>query len=187
MKPIPCRICRKTFTPTQSGRFYCSRECYYESKRGPRKENVQYRMVTVKGHPIAPPGGVLPVARVVLYDKLGPGPHPCHWCSNPVQWRPEDRYAKDALMADHLDWNATNDAPENLVPSCNACNGHRRSSGGSQLIEDGELWVRRGRTRTRAVQRNCEYCGGHFLTIPAEIRNGKGRFCSRSCARRTPR
>ena len=32
------------------------------------------------------------------------------------------------------------------------------------------------------VQRKCLQCGANFETVPAEIRKGGGKFCSRSCA-----
>lgn len=144
-------------------------------------------MRSAKGHPLAPPSGLVAVARLVLWDKIGPGAHACHWCGKQVRWTPGDPYAADALIADHLDWDATNDAPENLVPSCNPCNGHRRKSGNAGIINPDESTVMRTGGRTRAIQRACETCGATFLTIPAEVRKGKGRFCSRSCARRAPR
>lgn len=187
MEPIECRTCNKPFTPSQAGRPFCSRPCYYESRRGPRKKDVAYRMQTAKGHPIAPKGGVVSAARIALYDKIGGGPHPCNWCATPVNWRPGNPYAKDALIADHLDWNPANDDPQNLVPSCNPCNGHRRKNGGSRPIQEGELTINWGGSRTRAVKRFCNLCGAEFLTVPAEVNIGKGRYCSRSCARSNPR
>lgn len=61
----------------------------------------------------------------MLYEKIGPGVHPCHWCGQPVAWilrtRTEDGRASD-LMADHLDANCRNNLPENLVPACTFCN-----------------------------------------------------------------
>ena len=34
----------------------------------------------------------------------------------------------------------------------------------------------------KKVERNCLWCGKAFLAYPSEIRNGGGKFCSRSCA-----
>lgn len=144
-------------------------------------------MRTAKSHPVAPPSGVAPIARIVLWDKIGPGPHACHWCGGEVQWTTAGPYAPAALLADHLDWDPTNDVPENLVPSCNPCNAHRRKNGQARIIKDGELKTLWGGCVTRAVERHCETCGSRFLTIPAEVKKGKGRFCCRSCARRAPR
>lgn len=145
-------------------------------------------MVKAKGHPIAPPSGTVAISRLTLYDKIGPGPHPCHWCERPVDWMPGASVGEDgSLLADHLDWDPTNDDPANLVPTCNPCNSHRRSSGASRRIEDEEHWVMWSGSRTRAVQRSCEYCGDDFLTPHHQVKIGRGRFCSRSCARRKPR
>lgn len=185
MEPRPCKQCGAIFTPTQNGRPYCSRPCYWESKRGkPRKEGVKYRMTTQPDHPLAPPSGVLAVARIVLYAKLGPGAQACKWCDTPLRWK-APRYAEDALIVDHLNHDPSDDSPENLAPSCNACNGHRRKNGDSPSIGSDERSTTWGNTVTRAITRFCNHCGAEFSTIPAELRRGgnRGRFCSRSCAR----
>lgn len=65
------------------------------------------------------------VHRVVLLAKIGPGEHPCHWCSGMVSWDkpwPDD---PDSLCVDHLDGNKRNNDPANLVPSHGACNTRR--------------------------------------------------------------
>lgn len=171
------------------GRPYCSKPCYYASLRKPRKDSVPYRMTTVKGHPIAPPTGQVAVARLILWGKIGPGPHPCNWCGIPVNWNPGNPYNPDSLVADHLDWDTSNDDPVNLVPSCNPCNAHRRAKNqgaGGRISADESVKMINGKP-TRAVQRACEHCGEPFLAIPAQVARGRGRFCSRSCARSKPR
>lgn len=186
MKPRDCRNCGKTFTPlgTSGERPFCSRACYWSSLRGIRVEGTKHRTETRRGHPIAPRGGVTARARFVLYDEIGPGPHPCHWCGKEVNWTPGKAFAPSALHVDHLDWDAANDDAGNLVPSCNSCNSHRRNTGTSAPLQPGEPTVMRGGRPTRAVIRQCERCGEEFPALPADIRKGKGRFCSRSCARR---
>jgi len=186
-----CENCGGSFTPrptaTRPGRF-CSTACYHASgaPRGKKLDRVKaQRMRSAPGHPIAPPGGVVAVARLVLYDKIGPGSHPCHWCDESVRWivgcGPGE---PGTLIADHLDWDRNNDNPENLVASCHRCNVNRTRTGKGRSIADDELTVSRTRGRTRAIKRNCEFCNEQFLTIPATVRAGKGRFCSRSCARK---
>lgn len=168
---------------------YCSRSCYSVARRGIQKEGLRHRLMRAKGHPIAPPSGVTLISRVVLYDKIGPGPHPCHWCGTLVEWMPGVGVRDPkALLVDHVDLDATNDAPGNLEPSCNPCNSHRRLSGNSQLIRDDELVVVKadGR-RVRGVQRECEFCGTAFVAAETQVKIGRGRFCSRSCARSGPR
>lgn len=187
MSQKACLTCEKTFEPWRPSQSYCSPACHGLSKRGvSRKNGVAHRVVTAKGHPIAPPSGRVAFARLALYDKIGGGSHPCHWCEREVEWG-APRYSESALMADHLDWNPTNDEPDNLVPSCNQCNAHRRRNGGSAPIRDGELTVMWGGVRTRAVRRYCTMCGDGFLIPPSATKNGRGRFCSRSCARKGPR
>lgn len=171
------------------GRF-CSASCYNESRKGVAlKQGIRHRMMRAPGHPIAPPSGIAPVARVRLYDAIGPGPHRCHWCSKEVHWIPGVGVRRqDVLVVDHLDHDATNDELTNLAPSCNACNAHRRQSGDSPIIQPGELYlIAANGNRTRAVVRQCESCGQDFTTRLSEVRLGKGRFCSMSCARRGQR
>lgn len=187
-----CETCGKDFEPkalkTRPGRF-CSLACYHASgtTRGtPRKAEVkdQHR-VTRKGHPVAPPSGVVAVARIVLYEKIGPGPHPCSWCGEEVDWK--FGLVPGALIADHLNWDRNDDSPENLVPACIPCNVNRQRKSEDRALKADEPTVLWGGSRTRAVERTCETCAERFLTIPAEVKKGKGRFCSRSCARRAPR
>lgn len=81
-----------------------------------------YRMLTMHGHPLADRWGHVLEHRVVLYDKIGPGTHPCHWCERPVTWMARDA---EQLDGDHLDFNPSNNSPGNLVPSCDPCNVRR--------------------------------------------------------------
>lgn len=67
-------------------------------------------------HPLTVRGKLLE-HRKVLYDKIGPGPHPCHWCGVMLEWG-----GRDGIIADHLDNDTQNNDPANLVPSCNHCN-----------------------------------------------------------------
>jgi len=60
--------------------------------------------------------------RLILFEKIGPGKHNCHWCGKEVDFDKKYPEFLDALVADHLDNNHQNNNPENLVPSCNICN-----------------------------------------------------------------
>ena len=75
-----------------------------------------YVTVRAKEHPLcAARGGKYEYEhRVVLYNHRGAGPFNCHWCGQEVTWA--------TLHVDHLDENRTNNAAENLVPSCASCN-----------------------------------------------------------------
>lgn len=138
-------------------------------------------MKHAKGHPIAPPGGVVAAARLVLYEKIGPGPHACHWCGTEVEWK--RGVVPGALIADHLNWDRNDDSPDNLVPACNPCNVNRQRKFEKRALKADELTVVWGGARTRAIERTCEFCESAFLIPPSATAKGRGRFCSRSCAR----
>jgi len=75
----------------------------------------QYVFITYPGHPLAGRKGRVALHRVVLFSKIGPGKHKCHWCGKEVSWA-------RGLQVDHLDWDKSNNDPNNLVPSCGHCN-----------------------------------------------------------------
>lgn len=82
----------------------------------------RYRQRKYPGHPLAHSDERAYVHRVVLYDAIGPGSHPCHWCGKFVRWERSARKDAGALVVDHLDHNRHNNAVGNLVPACNTCN-----------------------------------------------------------------
>lgn len=84
-----------------------------------------YRVLNRPSHPLAGAQHKVYEHRVVLYDVLGPGTHPCHWCSTPLRWEARWPDDLDALTVDHLDDDTLNNDPANLVPSCNECNTQR--------------------------------------------------------------
>lgn len=91
-------------------------------ERGTGSITVQgYMIIWVAGHPLANARGVFE-HRVVLYDAIGPGEHPCHWCSALVTWDITASADPRALVVDHLDFVKLNNDPANLVPACWACN-----------------------------------------------------------------
>jgi hypothetical protein len=174
-----CATCGMSFEPQRYQRKgkYCSTECYYaRGPDGPRKASVKRpRRVMAKGHPLADGHGRVALSRLRLYDKIGPDPHPCHWCGRIVVWTLQ--LVTDSLVADHLDWDNTNDAPENLVPSCHSCNARRAAPGRRGGIQPGEPIVMIGKHRTRAVERICKRCGVTFLAAPSAA----GTYCSQAC------
>lgn len=84
----------------------------------------RYRRVYEPGHPLANREGAIGENRYVLFNAIGEGPHPCHWCGKPVHWRTGSAAIKN-LVVDHLDHDKLNNSASNLVPACNPCNGHR--------------------------------------------------------------
>lgn len=175
-----CETCGLSFEPKpqRSGRF-CSVECFWaRGPDGPRKASVKGpRKQTAKGHPLAPPSGVVAVSRLVLFDKIGPDTHPCHWCGKRVAWMMgAGPGASGNLLVDHLDWDDQNNSPENLVPSCNSCNARRAAPGRRGSIQSDEPSLPAGGGyRTRAIEVHCAWCGAPFLTLPSRPR----KFCSR--------
>lgn len=187
-----CETCGHDFSPNQNARAarFCSHACYWSSLRGRTfKDSVRYRMRKAPGHPLAPPSGTVAISRLVLYEKIGPGPHNCHWCGAHVEWIVgADVGTTGSLLADHVDWDVENDEPGNLVASCHPCNAHRRQGGDARLISDEEPFItNKDGSRDRATWRGCEQCGASFLVRLKQVRRGEGRFCSRSCARSQPR
>lgn len=80
-----------------------------------------YRYLTgQQDHPLASSSDCVAEHRVVLYEKIGPGPHPCHWCGGLLGWG-----GKSGINVDHLDNDKLNNDPDNLVPSCGNCNRQR--------------------------------------------------------------
>lgn len=183
-----CEKCGAEFKPRHRNRAnrFCSTACYNASGRPDRKFKTDgQRMRRVPSHPLAPPSGTVAECRLVLYDKIGGGSHPCRWCEKVVTWMPGAKNHPDALVADHLDWDKHNNVPENLVASCRICNAHRTRDGDRRLILADELIIiESDGGRHRATQRECEHCGQEFLARISAVRAGKGRFCSRSCARK---
>ena len=81
-------------------------------------------------HPLADSRGIVCVHRMVLFDAIGPGKHACQWCGKAVWWilgdGPRGVGAEGALIVDHLDFDTSNNAIENLAASCNPCNASRQ-------------------------------------------------------------
>lgn len=137
-----------------------------------------YAKVYEKGHPLAiTPNGHLFEHRVVLFAKIGPGSHACHWCSTEVHWAPiaDER----RLVVDHVDGDKGNNDPANLVPSCQGCNVRR----GGRGIPEGELFILVGADqsqRVRAIERACRTCDKPFLSAAYRSAN-QGFYCSKPC------
>ena len=158
-----------------------------------------YVLLRMPDHPLASDSGILAEHRAVLYEKLGPGTHPCHWCGTSVVWARRKSEAKgQRLFADHIDGDRQNNAPGNLVPSCCACNTTRSSEhrvakrvlrrelwrkerrGASWLqltLECGHTVVRRQLSPKRAW---CAACVGREESAIPEKRTGLGDVIERA-------
>lgn len=81
------------------------------------KHSGGYTVIKVTGHPMARRTGWAFEHRVRLYDKIGPGPHPCHWCGQNLGW--------SDIVVDHLNERKSDNSDDNLVPACTFCNRSR--------------------------------------------------------------
>ena len=99
-----------------------------------------YVRVSSVDHPMANGKGYVYEHRMVLYDAIGQGSHPCHWCKQPVQWV-NGRLHKWALVPDHLDGVKSNNDLSNLVPSCNTCNSSRGLFMGWVMRHQDDPWL----------------------------------------------
>lgn len=139
-------------------------------------------MTRIPGHPLADPDGRIAVHAVVLYGRIGPGWHPCHWCGKRIEWRPVGAPRKGRLVPDHLDGDPRNNDPANLVPACSGCNSGR---GLPNRIAADESVLVRGGTRHRAERRRCIRCSTEFLHRIAA--KSPGLYCSKACSNRENR
>jgi 5-methylcytosine-specific restriction endonuclease McrA len=99
----------------------------------------RYRYIAVPaGHPLATANGRAYEHRVVLFTKIGPGPHACHWCGAEIGWLPKGE--PGSLQVDHLNAIGDDNRPENLVPSCFRCNTTRGSQARHEALKAAGWW-----------------------------------------------
>lgn len=130
-------------------------------------------------HPLADIRGNVYEHRWILFSKIGPGVHSCHWCGAEVRWASQTGAKAGLLQADHVNGDKYDNSPSNLVASCHLCNTRR---GNPILVGDHELFViQPGGTRGRAVEVTCLYCQQSFVARLAKVKTGSVKFCSRKC------
>lgn len=153
-------------------------------------DGMAYKQVSIDAdHPVAQLFGVrgkrgrpkVYAHKLALYEKIGPGDHPCHWCAATLAWRRGT--SAGTLLVDHLDSDQTNNDPANLVPACNGCNTIRARTKFRPAISDDELTVAtHNGARTRGVELRCEMCGNTFVAHITRVRRGTAKTCSKRCA-----
>jgi hypothetical protein len=75
-------------------------------------------------HPVSS-RGVAQESRVILYDQLHGESARCYWCGMVLSWYIGKHQPGDAIVADHLDGDTSNNVGDNIVPSCRTCNSIR--------------------------------------------------------------
>jgi hypothetical protein len=103
--------------------IYCSTDCARTTPGTGWRSNL-----VRPGHPLAGADGRVLAHRFALYEHIGDGAHPCHWCKTSLNWGTYSRKGKRAtndLIVDHLDSNPRNNSISNLVPACQRCNALR--------------------------------------------------------------
>jgi hypothetical protein len=156
---------------------------HLRERRGELGLMDKYNKRKAPSSPLARSRGRVQINRQALYEKLGAGPHQCHWCKCLVDWgvglHDRGRCIR-ILVADHLDENTKNNTPDNLVPSCSRCNTVR--SRGLNPAREGPTILYKDGGRRSADERVCLQCGDPFVVLSGFVRQGGGIFCSRSCA-----
>jgi len=92
-----------------------------------------------KGHPLARANGEVWEHRANLYDKVGAGPHSCHYCGKVIHWfvvDPLHRNDPRLVQVDHLDSDRSNNQPDNLVACCQPCNTKKAQQRRAELLRD---------------------------------------------------
>lgn len=125
------------------------------------------------------------VHRAVLWDKIGPGTHPCHHCSEPVTWSPGRKTAAGVLQVDHLDHDTRNNDEDNLVPSCHRCNNLRKPPRADAVLDHEPHHVRKDGYRMRTAPKDCIECDSTFWDAPCRM--NKRRYCSPRCSGKASR
>ena len=140
--------------------------------------------------------------RMILFRKIGPGVHRCHWCRCLVEWRgpflqpegfcwfvdggrnyvdldqtAEARSGAVELFTDHKDGNARNNDEENLVPSCPSCNSKRARAGNPLVFDPHSSDDASPVPRTTA----CKQCGD---PVGYAGRGRRPSFCGQACRQR---
>lgn len=88
-------------------------------------------------HPLAMANGQVYTHRAVLFDRIGYGPHACHWCGALLSWGGK---SAGSLVVDHIDGYGDNNDPDNLVASCQRCN-MMRGVRNKQSANAGQWWT----------------------------------------------
>lgn len=105
-----------------------------ELSTAPKKYKSKYDPT----HPLAMKNGKVYVHRAMLFDNIGEDEQSCHWCETKLHWFANEE--QEALHVDHLDGDRLHNHPDNLAPSCNACNSGRAMQARSKRLRELGFW-----------------------------------------------
>jgi 5-methylcytosine-specific restriction endonuclease McrA len=111
------------------------------TRKSTRTDASSYRSISRPDHPLAMTSGRIYEHRMVLFDEVGEGSHPCHWCSRIVTWMLPVGHP-DNLQVDHLNGVRNDNRLENLVVSCPNCNVRRGMQTRSRRLRDEGWWAK---------------------------------------------
>lgn len=177
---ITCPVCTTVFTaPPSHRRKYCSKPCMYVGRTKTSDDlTADYRRKYAPNHPLRTISPVVSVHRIELWDKIGIGPHNCHYCAVSISWFPEKHPNTTKLFVDHLDRDKKNNDPDNLVPTCHRCNVWNTDR---HISDDEDFIVRSDRSRLRAIRSRCLRCSKEFLAQAKTYKAKPRQYCSRAC------
>ena len=177
-----CGIVVAAFKSEALRRKYCGASCYNQTRRlsytpiGYRNRGVS------RDHPLSEGRNAIREHRLVLWDRVGPGAHPCHYCGTLVEWRVGVHAWHGALVAEHLDRNTANNDPSNIVVACQPCNIRNQAR---TVTDDEDFVMTSDGNRRRAIKHICARpeCGAEFLAALIS----KRKYCSSACFHETRR
>lgn len=177
---IRCPSCGVTFTaPPSHRRKFCSKPCMYVGRtKTPDQLQADYRRSYAPDHPLRRDTPVVAAHRIVLWEKIGRGPHVCFYCAVPVTWFPDEELGVSSLCVDHKDRDKKNNDPVNLVPCCRTCN----TQNSRHVIQQDEDFITRSDgSRLRAIRSECLRCSVEFLAPARTYKKTPRLYCSRAC------